>query len=317
MRDERVAWINRLCEIDCPRAGRLIVFYEAYFDESCTNKSDFVQGFSGYVIESNDAIAMTKEWLSVLSEYGLEYFHTVECAQNSKQFQKYRNTKDRETPDIIARKMIDLIKKYVAHGFSVLYNPKLYEGASINDGLDIVQYASAVQFAVQMLLLDAKHTSAEVSGIRFIFEAGHASESVASREIDKYISRITAEDRNAFSGFTFANKRESPLLQAADMIAWQSTKYIKNFVGGRPLRKDFESLLEVPTRIQHMETSIRDVGESMTTYYADNPKEGSDFKSATLNRIYRQQERHCLQLFEVDGTPSTPSPNGFLRFLRF
>jgi hypothetical protein len=89
--------------------------------------------------------------------------------------------------------------------------------------------------------------------IKFFFEQGHDRAGAAYNYLARNIRRKS-------DSLTFASKQAVPLLQAADLLAWQSSKYAKDYFypkqnGGeqrRPPRKDFISLMEHRHTFFHM-----------------------------------------------------------------
>jgi hypothetical protein len=74
--------------------------------------------------------------------------------------------------------------------------------------------------------------------IAYFFEAGHKNHHQAYNHVADKLAELGAP-------LTFHHKEEMTLLQAADLLAWQATKYAKDqFHKRRPPRKDFLSLME-------------------------------------------------------------------------
>ncbi len=81
------------------------------------------------------------------------------------------------------------------------------------------------------------------SKLAIFFEAGHASSGKSKEILDKVMVGEQGSKYEIFTGYTFAKKGELCLLEAADMLVWQTTKYIKDAAfTSRPPRKDFYRL---------------------------------------------------------------------------
>jgi hypothetical protein len=79
-----------------------------------------------------------------------------------------------------------------------------------------------------------------------ILEDGHRFKAEADRAITQ--AKLSKKPGMAtFTGRTFSGKAGKPLLQLADILAWQRRKYISDKVtGAHPPRRDFISLIEHP-----------------------------------------------------------------------
>lgn len=266
-----------------------MVLAEAYFDESCTNGQDVVQSISGYLFETKAAQSLSRCWVNTLRKYELPYFHTVECAHRSKTFQKYRDSDDKNTPSMIAREFIDLIKAHGPLGISVMFNPLSFRGAGEDEymkrynDLYVQAVSIAAKFSMSFLINEAK--------ISMTLEAGHASQGLAQQALNDFRQNDINKERvlNA----SFESKVNSPLLQAADILAWQSTTYVKGWRNGREIRKDFASLLEVPHTFFHVETAALSLlkpdggmtRQNVLNTYAGTPRK-SPMWDAVLDRVY-------------------------------
>jgi hypothetical protein len=93
--------------------------------------------------------------------------------------------------------------------------------------------------------------------IAYFFEAGHKNRGRA-------YNHVAMQLKESAASLTFAQKQQVRLLQAADLLAWQTAKYAKDhFSQNRPMRKDFMSLLEHRHTLAYI--SIED-GESQIAF---------------------------------------------------
>lgn len=211
---------------------------EGYFDESGDLNTDpSIFGVAGYFISSDAAEQMDQNWEIVLKKYNVPYFHMVDCASGNGVF---KHLPDMDRAEMV-KELISLIKKYTAEGFAFLAKADSYEPPN-NEQLDPYSYcaagcAKALGTFLQMNRLDAN--------ISYFFEAGHANKGRAYNHIAEKVKRPG-------DSLTFASKEQKRLLQAADLLAWQATKYAKDYsfarwTGKEPKRaprKDFMSLME-------------------------------------------------------------------------
>jgi hypothetical protein len=91
--------------------------------------------------------------------------------------------------------------------------------------------------------------------IACFFEAGHHSAGRAYKRLAQRLAEFSAS-------VDFAEKDRLPLLQAADLLAWQTTKYVKDGIATtRKPRRDFLSLMEHPHDLVYL--LVKDERKSM------------------------------------------------------
>lgn len=202
---------------------------EGYFDESGTfDEAPGVFCIAGYFVASDAAKKMDQEWRRVLETYELPYFHMVECAHGNGIF------KDRSDRLEIELEFLSLIKKFTISGFSCFVNSSHFKVSEKFPD----PYTSCAEICVTALQSYLSTHRIE-AGIAYFFENGHPSKGSAYNRIANELKSIPN------SSILFAEKAQIPLLQAADILAWQSAKFVKDRMQNlRPMRKDFENLLE-------------------------------------------------------------------------
>lgn len=214
------------------------MMFEGYFDES----GDFddhpgIFCVAGYFITADDAKIMDEKWGAALNKYGVPYFHMVDCAHGNPPF------KDVSIDDRIelVKELIALIKQYTQSGFALLAEAASYDPPP-NDAPNIYTYCADGCVSALRMFLEQNRIE---SSVAYIFEAGHKNRHSAYNHIARKLKRET-------DSLTFAAKAQVRLLQAADLLAWQSCKYAKDYSfarmrGDSPKRrprKDFVSLME-------------------------------------------------------------------------
>jgi hypothetical protein len=226
----------RLLEVLGP-AGGIMFVAEGYFDESGDfDESPGIFCVSGYYIATEAAKEMDRAWKAVLDEYGIAYFHMVDCAHGN-EFYADMSLNDRIE---LVKKLIALVKKYTLEGFSIVAKSDTYQ--ALQGAPDVYSdCAHACALAVQNFL----HLNRAEGNIAYFFEQGHKNRTNAYSYVARTIKRPN-------DSLTFASKEGVRLLQAADLLAWQTTKYAKDYfydryAGKEPKRtprKDFLSLME-------------------------------------------------------------------------
>jgi Protein of unknown function (DUF3800) len=204
---------------------------EGYFDESGSfEEPPHIFCLAGYIVCSAQAKVMDAAWGEVLQEYKLPYFHMVDCAHGNKPF----NNLEKEERSAIAKKMIELIKAHTIEGWAVIAKREQFRTSESNPD----PYSALVQLCI--IALNSFMQGQRIDGpVAYIFETGHKNKGNAYNHVGHMVRSIPG------ASFTFAAKQSAHILQAADILAWQTTKFVKDdATKKRPRRKDFTSLLE-------------------------------------------------------------------------
>lgn len=246
-----------------PRGEVIVALYEAYIDESGTHEGSPASVVGGYVIRSDNAEKMLKEWQQVLQEYGLPYFHMVDCAHRAPPFDKLAKSEC----IAIEKKMITLIKRYTFIGFVNFIPPAKHFPIELTRDI----YVSCIWNAICSIIgeIKAKDWDGQVS---IFIEQGHDREADAISEIKNFAMR----EPERIIKYAAVKKTEQPLIQAADLLVWQCHKYVKDkIIGTRLPRKDYINLVEhnsyfgyfamekggiiiFSDRVPHVESEMRD-----------------------------------------------------------
>jgi hypothetical protein len=241
---------------------------EGYFDESGDlDTDDKIFSVSGYFLSSEAAKVMDEKWRAVLVEHEIPYFHMVDCAHEPPG--GVFVGKSKEERSLIVKKLIALIKGHTLEGISILARAFSYHGPLKDEPNLYSQCAAACAQAMQQFI----YTHRIEGSIAYFFESGHKHKGSAYNYIAEKIKR--PED-----SLTFACKTQVPLLQAADLLAWQSRKYAKDYFyprvdnkePTRAARKDFQSLMEHAHTFLHLGIGGKNgMGIELWPMYLRNP----------------------------------------------
>ena len=110
------ALLNSVLDALLPKGGQVLVFYNAYIDESGCDDYSSVLTVGGYIVEANAARAMEAEWEAALKRYNLPYFHMVDCAHGSEAFKGLSSAIRTQ----MQSRFMTIIEKYVQYGLSVV-----------------------------------------------------------------------------------------------------------------------------------------------------------------------------------------------------
>lgn len=226
-------------DILLPYGGRMIVLRPVYMDESGTGKEHQFMSIAGYIFEAFESKRFARKWQQVLDEYGLPYAHMKDSTGPSG---VYRHL-DKAQCIALNKKLIALIKKHTLIGFSVSVDRKHYE--KVIGGLEGFPsvYAFLVNCAISRVISWANKTNFQ-GRFTYVMEAGAHGQGEANAILDD-ISRCPEKSkRSRYHGHAFQPKEGFPPVQAADMLAWHVTKYIRDKDKGKQgARADFKALV--------------------------------------------------------------------------
>lgn len=255
---------------------------EAYFDESEPKIGRRVFAIAGYLMWPDQARAMEAEWGDALDRFGIKCFHMADCAADPGNGEFKRSSKDQRIE--LVKQLIKIIKNRTQRGICILTNPSSYEKHEDRQGkLGLINHYNGPISTLLIWIGTALRESGDPSSIQYYFESGHNLQSTANRVINS----LVAEDKGAdirYAGHAFLPKDASPLLQAGDLLAWQSAKDLKNQLTGRPRRKDFMSLLE------HRHTMMTAIpGPNNNDYFThyETPPASSQLRQEVVTDFFR------------------------------
>ena len=227
-------------------AKAVIVLIESYVDESGTDPDDLAHVLAGYIIKPDHGLKMAMKWKAVLRKYDIPYFHMTDCAHYT-HCEPYKSL-GREKCINLAAELIWLIKVHCMEGFALCFSPKhymLYNDESVSTRNAYTHSVNMVHLHIRAVLTQRNLLGHEIS---YTFEAGHRDRRHARAVLDKLVDDQQGKEEFAYS---FQKKPDAVLLQAADILAWHCSTYIRRRTESKPLRKDFHSMLDIPHRIIH------------------------------------------------------------------
>jgi len=243
---------RRLFEISARSAETFAVLIEAYMDESGTGSDDAVHCLAGYLVKPDQATAMSLEWQDVLDQHDLPFFHMTDCA-SYEVCEPYKSL-GREKCIGLATNLIEIIKDYCFYGFAVCFSPKFYAVYEDPTYKTTDPYGFSVAF-VNGVIQSGIEKIKYPGNVAYFFEAGHAHQRFGREVLDRLVG---SNDKTNVSSYSFQKKQDAILLQAADILAWHCNTYIKRKMKGLPIRKDFQSMLQIPHDIWHLTNAYKD-----------------------------------------------------------
>ena len=218
---------------------------EVYFDESGTHDDSRYLVVAGYVFEKQSAVDLDYEWRLMLEDYGLPYFHMKECVHKAG---VYKHLSKKEC-DEAARRAIDLIKKYAAQGIAI--------SIDINAFPDIPLFGkphTPYTFACTQVIHGIKKWADSNNyhdDVAYFFETGANGRGFVSDELDNIFSIKNLKIDFRYGSHAFLAKEQATQLQCADMLSWHWYTHNKRIAKGDTIRKDFQSLSQMPMDVHH------------------------------------------------------------------
>ena len=223
----------------------------AYFDESGVHEDAKDLCLAGYIFLKVNVRAFDYEWRAMLSNYKLAYHHMKEIAMLKGGVYGHLDEQQR---DFAAREAIRIIKTYASQGIAISADKIVASGLREHS-----HWRNAYSFISNQPLFGVRNW-AERTGfnddVAYIFEAGAEGfgQALEAARLVMQNPNLCREFR--LESFSSGLKAEETPLQAADMLAWHWAKYQRNLrQGNRVKRKDFKSLLELPTDVHHYDES--------------------------------------------------------------
>ncbi|HEY1709618.1 MAG TPA: DUF3800 domain-containing protein [Rhizomicrobium sp.] len=240
-----------------PRGGWAIVIeVQCGFDESGTHAGSPFLCVAGYVIDQAQMAAFDDDWNATLAwselPHRLEYFRMSECAPDPGNGPFRGLSKGQRIQ--VASRMIGTIKRHTYAGIAVSINEQEFHEAMPPHPLIGTPYTFCAHVLLAGIsnLIDARP---EIERAAYIFEAGHASAPEANAIMTLLFKSPDAAQRHRYNGHAFVPKVGNPIVQAADLLAWQCYTAKKRELAGHPPRRDFVSLTQHPHRHVHIGTA--------------------------------------------------------------
>lgn len=226
---------------------------EVHFDESGTDAREIT--LAGYMFEADRFDSFASEWLAILREHDLPFFHMVDCAHGNRPFHNlHKNQRVR-----LQMRLMSVIKRYSINGIVCnILNKKENSGAS---------YLEAVCRSLEIVAEWAENTTFE-GKIAYFFEAGANGRHLVDARFGEIATDLGKRNRHRFAGHAFLPKDGNPGVQAADFLAWQYHNFTKKRKVLDLPRLDFRSLLRHPHSMVDdcgelpSDSTVRSIGES-------------------------------------------------------
>jgi hypothetical protein len=262
----------RLLDITLPNGGHALAMIEAYFDESESHTGKPFFCVAGYTFEQAQAVKFDGEWRRMLDDFDLPYFHMTACEARAEPFTHL----EFEVRTAIQTRAVRIIKESICYGVVVSVDPEAWHKIMPPHPLTPrTPYSFCVHgsFVAIKQRADAENYHGKIA---YFFEAGQEHQEETDRLMRQYMDVPDSMEIFRYQSHTFIRKKDSTLLQAADLLAWHCANNYQRVCRGGYSRDDFVNLAK-DDRIYNWhfnEAALEEQADIIKRVAAANPDAG-------------------------------------------
>ncbi len=223
-------------------SGKGVAFVlSAYFDESARLDAGSIMCVAGYVFKPAEYERFCQQWREMLQEVkpgGVTALHMVDLCHGRKEFAGVPQQKR----DDMLRSAVEIINAHIYTGIAVSFRQDEFESmapANWPRAFGSI-YSVACQLTLQVFAQWAGQHDCD-EPVAYFFETGHRHQAEANALLDGVGGHPVLGPRFHYHSHSFVRKQDAFGLQAADILAWEWTKYYAETHDQR-IRKTRESL---------------------------------------------------------------------------
>lgn len=195
-----------------------MAMFVGYFDDSGSHKESGVIVIGGFVATSRSWLQFDDQWNTVLEEFGIDMFRMSKWSNRAPPFKNWPESKRREC----LNNLIEIIADRDIESVGVVLPVESYRKVLSPPAQKFVKpYGFAAQFLIGEIATGMRDNSPSGSKIAYIFESGTPGVADIQQTFDLLLRRPDEKRTFYLSTLTFADKRDTPPLQAADIIAYE------------------------------------------------------------------------------------------------
>jgi hypothetical protein len=225
---------------------RILAMFVAYFDESGTQRDSPIVVVGGFLAPDKQWSRLQAEWTKVLQQEKISFFHATDWENRQGQFKGWDN--DRRIG--VYKKLVGIIQRRITIPVLAAVRTADYKEAKLWEAVVEMWPKSPYGFCAFVCMRIIGHWAEEVrhnDPIAYVFEDGAAHKA----DLTTSHTSIFADDENRrllkFISLTYADKKQFAPLQAADALAYEGYKDMRNqTVEGHARRQriSFQALLD-------------------------------------------------------------------------
>jgi len=221
--------IPNLVRIVFPYGTRngIIAMFVAYFDESGTQRGSPVVAVAGFLAPVKQWERFQAEWARVLQQEGLSFFHATDWENRQGQFKGW----DNDQRIAVYKKLTGIIQRRITIPVLTAVNTADYAEAKLWEMVqeDFPRNPYGFCALVCMQIIGNWADQVKYNGpIAYVFEDGAAHRTELTTSLRDILRDDVNKRRFRFISSTYADKRAFTPLQAADILAYEACKDMRN-----------------------------------------------------------------------------------------
>ena len=216
-----------------------------YIDESGThlNSEFFVLG--GVVLDREQVKFAERDWKSVLDRFGLPFFHMAKFVSSRKPFKGWTDVQKRE----LIEKLYNIMPRRIRWVVQIGLDLKAYGNLPFEQFKD--EFVSPYALCARTLFMgnadhlnDLAETHDEDRRVSYVFESGCQQFQDFRGAWNLIEGSCEQKKKYRLAEISTADKRTAPVLQLADIVAYEGYKHLKGRMhSGWPERLTMQRLL--------------------------------------------------------------------------
>ena len=207
----------------------------AYQDESCIHNDAVAMGVAGVLFSKKSLEAFDRRWRRELKKAGIRYFHKADSAGRRGEFKGASE----EFTDQLYRKLVPIVVECVLGSITVCSIPR-----GEFDAMRAMQWRYSPYTIASLQCVFSILELAKLLGrnqVSFVAESGHEN----MGELATAVKAKRAIGWPGVAGFGFQGKTDLHALAAADVMAYETTKRLKDRLqgSGRRLRASMRIII--------------------------------------------------------------------------
>ncbi len=219
----------------------LFAMLAVYLDDSGTSPTDPVAVVAGYLATEKMWNEFEKRWTVLLSKYNIKILHRADLESYKGEFKNW----DEQRRVEFLKKAHAIIRRctYTAVGSSLVKSDYdlIIKNHEILRRFGIFSWCAQGALSGVRMWCDSRNVN---SPIQYVFEAGTEGSSQFANLLESYYRDDNCRADNRIGGWSFLPKQVIPL-QAADVVAYEFFRYVKNEVVDNKRRRIRLSLIDL------------------------------------------------------------------------
>jgi len=206
------------------------VMIEAYLDATAQAKTGYL-GVAGYLLPKAQANKFGREWRDVLQRANATHFHASRWFPGAPPF----DVVPQQVRDTAVNELIDIIRERTEVGVVAFLSEEEFREVTSQAWRN--RHGNAYVFLVKWCLFQLRiwlDEKGDPRTVAFFFEAGDRY----SKQANVHLNEIAADPEKRaywrYRAHDFLNKSDNPVLQAADLLAYEYRRLFEQRQSGPP-----------------------------------------------------------------------------------